>query len=68
MGGASPTYLTANVAPNGSIDVTVAMTAPATVGTYTGNWGLYSNTGIFIGPVWVTDRCGVGLTQLIVTD
>lgn len=54
MGGASPTYLTANVAPNGSIDVTVAMTAPAAVGTYTGNWGLYSNTGIYIGPVWVT--------------
>lgn len=54
MGGASPTYLTANVAPNGSINVTVALTAPATAGTYTGNWGLYSNTGIYIGPVWVT--------------
>lgn len=54
MGGTSPTYLTANVAPNGSIDVTVNLTAPDAVGTYTGNWGLYSNTGIFIGPVWVT--------------
>jgi hypothetical protein len=54
MGGASPKYLTAAVHPGESIDVTVAMTAPATTGTYTGNWGLYSNTGIFIGPVWVT--------------
>lgn len=54
MGGTSPTYLTSSVALNGSINVTVTMTAPATVGTYTGYWHLYSNSGYDIGPVWVT--------------
>jgi len=54
MGGASPTYLAAIVHPGESIDVTIPMTAPASTGIYTGNWGLYSNTGIYIGPVWVT--------------
>jgi hypothetical protein len=54
MGGTSPTYLTSSVAPNGSINVTVTMTAPATAGTYTGYWHLYTNGGYDIGPVWVT--------------
>ena len=54
MGGTSPVYLTSSVAPNGSINVTVTMTAPATAGTYTGYWHLYSNGGFDIGPVWVT--------------
>jgi hypothetical protein len=55
MGGASPRYLVNSVAPGGSINITVTMTAPASVGTYTGNWQFYSDTGVAIGtPVWVT--------------
>lgn len=54
MSGASPKYFTAVVHPGESIDVTITMTAPATIGTYTGNWNMYSNTGFLVGPVWVT--------------
>jgi len=54
MSGSSPRYLTASVAPNGSIDVTVTLTAPAATGTYRGDWALYTDLGAYIGPVWVT--------------
>ena len=54
MGGPASQNLTASVPPNGSIDVTLSLTAPATTGTYTGYWGLYTDTGAYIGPVWVT--------------
>jgi hypothetical protein len=54
MGGPASQNLTASVAPNGTIDVTLALTAPAAVGTYTGYWGLYTDHGGYIGPVWVT--------------
>ena len=54
MGGPASQNLTASVAPNGSIDVTLHLTAPATTGTYRGNWALYTDHGYYIGPVWVT--------------
>ena len=53
MGGLA-TNLTASVPPNGSIDVTVPMTTPFTAGTYTADWGLYTDHGVYIGHVWVT--------------
>jgi hypothetical protein len=53
MGGTT-THLTSSVAPGGSIDVTVALTAPAAAGNYRGNWVLCSNPGYCFGSVWVT--------------
>jgi len=41
------------VAPNGEVEVLVVMYAPASAGTYRGNWVLQSADGIDIGPVWV---------------
>ena len=54
MGGPTSQNLTASVAPNGSIDVTLHLTAPAATGTYRGDWALYTDLGAYIGPVWVT--------------
>lgn len=45
MGGASPQLLTADVAPGSSVDISVAMTAPATAGSYTGYWQLKNAAG-----------------------
>ena len=53
MGGAT-THLANVVPPNGYINVTLNLTAPATVGTYRGEYGLFTDHGVYIGQVWVT--------------
>lgn len=49
-----------SVAPGGTVDVTVNMTAPAAAGTYRGNWQLKTAAGVLFGigaaankPFWV---------------
>ena len=41
--------LTANVAPNASVDLPVDMIAPQVAGTYQGNWKLQNASGEFFG-------------------
>ena len=56
MGG-STVYLP-YVAPGGTVTVSVPMQAPASAGTYTGYWGLYTDANIFFGRIWVTITAG----------
>jgi hypothetical protein len=51
-------YLPHSVAPGGTVDVTVPMQAPASYGTYTGKWGIYTDANYFFGSVWVTITAG----------
>ena len=51
-------YLPYSVAPGGTVEVTVPMQAPATSGTYTGYWGIYTDANYFFGSVWVTITAG----------
>ena len=60
MGGAASTNLTTSVAPGATIDLTVAMTAPSSAGTYRGNWELKNASSVIFGigssanlPFWV---------------
>lgn len=58
MGGPAAQPLTAGVvAPNQTVDVSVSLTAPATVGAKTGRWGIRTPEGIIFtlstGPFWV---------------
>ena len=45
MGAPASVNMPSSVAPNGTVDVSVAMTAPATIGHYKGYWKLHNNTG-----------------------
>lgn len=45
MGGAAAVNLTQAVAPNQQVVLTVALKAPGTPGTYTGNWALKADDG-----------------------
>ncbi len=58
LNGPAYVYLPHNVAPGGTVDVTVPMQAPSSAGTYTGYWGLYTNANIFFGRIWVTITAG----------
>jgi len=63
MGGASPQLLTADVAPGSSVDISVAMTAPATAGSYTGYWQLKNAAGVtFAQSFYVQIQVGSGAT------
>lgn len=43
------TNLPGKVAPNETIDISLTMTAPATAGTYRGNWKLRNASGVIFG-------------------
>jgi hypothetical protein len=49
MDGLSVIPLLSNVAPGGVIDVSVALVAPSSPGTYVGYWELRSASGILFG-------------------
>lgn len=40
-----------NLAPGGTVDITVPMTAPTAPGSYTGNWRMRSNTSATFGTI-----------------
>jgi len=49
MSAVYPVKLTSNVAPGQTIDISANMVAPATAGTYKGNWKLKTSTGQLFG-------------------
>jgi hypothetical protein len=53
MNGAASTLLTVQVAPGATLDISANLTAPATPGTYTGNWMLRNAGGknFGLGPI-----------------
>jgi hypothetical protein len=58
--GASPLHLPGIVEPGASVDITARLKAPATTGTYRGEWMLYTDGGVVFGvgeaglsPIWV---------------
>ena len=58
MGGASPQPLTANVAPGETIDISVNLSAPATDGSYTGNWQIKNASGVLFAKIYVQIKVG----------
>jgi hypothetical protein len=63
MGASTTAHYTlgSSVSPNSSITVSVPMVAPVSTGTYKGYWGLYTDSGAYIGQVWVTINVNGGL-------
>jgi hypothetical protein len=59
MGGVSPIPLNINVPAGNFTDVSVALTAPTTPGTYRGDWGLQNENGVVFAPFYV---------QIVVND
>jgi hypothetical protein len=49
MGGPASISLPSSVAPNGTIDLSVDLTSPASPGTYIGNWKLMDQNGVRFG-------------------
>jgi hypothetical protein len=49
MSGSSPLPLTGTTAPGNSVDVSVSLKAPGSVGTYQGNWELRNPNGVNFG-------------------
>jgi uncharacterized repeat protein (TIGR01451 family) len=67
MGATYPAPLPNSVAPGQTVDVSVNMVAPATDGTYRGNWALKNAAGSLFAlgahsdvPFWVQIRVGTG--------
>lgn len=65
MGGPASQALAGSVAPGSTVDLKVTLTAPASNGTYTGNWMLRNNSGRRFGigaeadnPFWVKIQVG----------
>lgn len=56
MGGAASIPLTNDVAPNATVDLSVELTAPTTVGQYTGYWMLRNPGGKNFGLGWNADQ------------
>jgi len=53
MGGISPTYLSSNVPAGTIIDLTLALSAPTTAGTFRSDWALQAEDGTMIAYFWV---------------
>ena len=53
MSGPATKALAGNVNPGQSVDISVDLTAPATVGTYTGNWRLRNANGLAFSTFYV---------------
>jgi len=54
MSGPSSQKFNASVAPGGTIDLILPLKSPGTAGSYTGYWGLYDDSNIYFGKLWVT--------------
>lgn len=67
MSGAT-TYLSASVAPNSSVDVSVDLVAPSTAGTYSGYWQMADETGtIFASSFYLTIVIPSSTTTVTIT-
>ncbi len=70
MNGPASKPLTANVAPEQTVDISVDLKAPDTANTYKGNWKLRNASGVIFGigadnkPFWVQIKVGVPTAQL----
>jgi hypothetical protein len=71
MGGTSPLPLTGSTAPGSTLDVSVSLKSPGSVGTYQGNWELRNPSGGQFGtgskasePFYVLIKVVEGLAQL----
>jgi hypothetical protein len=54
MGGSSIKNFTQNVAPGEQVDISIALKAPASAGTYKGFWKIRSDTGeYYVNNLWV---------------
>ena len=53
MNGPAVQAMVGNVNPGQTVDVSVALTAPGTNGTYTGNWGLHNAAGVIFSHFYV---------------
>jgi Ig-like domain from next to BRCA1 gene len=71
MGGPSAQALTGNINPGQTVDLSVALTAPAANGTHVGNWGLRNAAGVifahFYVQVQVEDGSGGAFAVIHVT-
>ncbi len=71
MSGTSPLPLTGTTAPGNTVDVSVSLKAPGTVGTYQGNWELRNPNAVIFGtgtnasqPFYVLINVVEGVSQL----
>ena len=53
MGGASPQFLTGNVAPGETVELSINFTSPATEGNYTGNWQIRNTSNVLFAKIYV---------------
>lgn len=53
MGGTSPQLLMGSVAPGDTVDISINLVAPSTIGTYTGNWQIRNTEGKLFAKVYV---------------
>ncbi len=61
MAGPAAQSLAGNVNPGQTVDLSVSLTAPATDGDYTGNWGIRNAAGVIFSKFWV--KITVGATS-----
>jgi hypothetical protein len=64
MDGPTTQALTGNVNPGETIDLSVDLKAPASNGTYTGNWRLRNGSGVLFAKFYVTIEVGVSSSGL----
>lgn len=60
MSGPAVQALAGNVNPGQTVDLSVALTAPSSNGTYTGNWGLRNASGVIFAHFYVQIKVGGG--------
>jgi hypothetical protein len=71
MSGTSPSPLAGSTPPGGTVDISVSLKSPGSVGTYQGNWELRNPSGAIFGtgktasePFYVLIKVVEGLAQL----
>lgn len=60
MGGPSTQALSGNVNPGQTIDISASLTAPASDGTYRGNWGIRNASGLIFAHFYVQIKVNSG--------
>ncbi len=63
MGGPAAQSLVGNVNPGQTVDISVGLTAPASDGTHTGNWGLRNAAGVIFSHFYVQITVGTAATS-----